>query len=335
MSPRQRAVEALRRSFDRLPPGVRDDVRRGADAARGLGQVKRNQAALALRVAALERAARPPATEPVDPRFPAGILSRTCTQDQVEAPWFAAWCRAMGEEPKLHRKLWEWAYLVRALDELGVLAPGHRGLGFGVGREGMVAFLAGRGCDVVATDLAPDAAEALLWTNAAQHAEGVLDGLSRPELCDPVDFAERVTWRPVDMRAVPADLAGGFDFCWSACAFEHLGSIEAGLQFVVDSLATLRPGGVAVHTTELNLASDTETIESGPTVLFRRSDLEALAERIEAQGHQVARLHLEPGTGALDEYVDVPPFVEEPHLHLLYRGIETTSVALVVRTRTS
>ena len=330
MTARSAATGALRRSFDRLPDHLRDDVRRSAATVRGLGQVKRNQAALALRVAELERRQRVADAEPCDPRFGPGTLSRTCTQDQVESPWFRTWCEALGEEPVAHRKLWEWAYLVRTLSELDQLRPGRRGLGFGVGRESMVAFIAGQGCEVVATDLAPDAAEALLWTNADQHASGLLEDLARPDLCPPDAFAERVTWRPVDMRDVPTDLTG-FDFCWSACAFEHLGSIPAGLDFVARSVATLQPGGIAVHTTELNVGSDTDTIESGPTVLFRRRDLEGLAERLEGEGHEVALLHLEDGTGALDEYVDVPPYVEEPHLRLLYRNHVTTSVALVIR----
>ncbi|QXC62956.1 class I SAM-dependent methyltransferase [Aquihabitans sp. G128] len=330
MTARSFAVEALRRSFDRLPEGVRDDVRRSSATVRGLTQVKRNQAALALRLADLERAHRELDPEPLDERFGPGVLSRTCTQDQVESKWFRTWCEALGEEPEAHRKLWEWAYLVRTLDALDVLGPGRRGLGFGVGRESMVAFIAGRGVEVVATDLAPDAAEARLWTNADQHASGVLDDLARPELCDPEAFAERVTWRPVDMREVPDDLTG-FDFCWSACAFEHLGTIDAGLDFVTASLRTLRPGGIAVHTTELNLDSDEDTIESGPTVLYRRRDIRALAARLEAEGHEVATLHLEAGTGAMDAYVDVPPYVAEPHIRLLYRNHVTTSVALVVR----
>ncbi len=330
MTARTLAVDLLRRSFDRLPDGVRDDVRRGAGTVRGLTQVKRNQAALALRLADLERAHRALDPEPVDGRFGPGVLSRTCTQDQVESAWFRSWCEALGEEPVAHRKLWEWTYLVRTLDQLDQLRPGRRGLGFGVGRESMVAFIAGRGCEVVATDLAPDAAEARLWTNADQHASGVLDDLARPELCPPDEFEQRVTWRPVDMREVPDDLTG-FDFCWSACAFEHLGTLDAGLDFVTRSLATLKPGGIAVHTTELTLESDDETIESGPTVLYRRQDLRALAERLEAAGHQVATLHLVQGSGALDAYVDVPPYVEEPHIRLLYRNHVTTSVALVVR----
>ena len=40
---------------------------------------------------------------------------------------------------------------------------------------------------------------------------------------------------------------------------DRIGSIELGLQFIENSMATLRPGGVAVHTTEFNL-EDGETI---------------------------------------------------------------------------
>ncbi|MCU1498643.1 MAG: hypothetical protein JWM47_2596, partial [Acidimicrobiales bacterium] len=316
MTARTIAVDALRRSFDRLPAGVRDDVRRTSATVRGLTQVKRNQAALAMRLAELEHGRRVPDPEPVDPRFGPGILSRTCTQDQVETKWFATWCEALGERPEAHRKLWEWAYLVRTLDALDQLRPGRRGLGYGVGRESMVAFIAGRGCEVVATDLPPDATEARLWTNADQHASGILDDLARPELCDPASFAELVSWQPVDMREHRPDLID-FDFCWSACALEHLGSLEAGMDFVARSMETLRPGGIAVHTTELNVGSDEDTIESGPTVLYRRRDLGALVERLEAAGHQVATLHLAEGTGAMDTYVDVPPYVPEPHIRLL------------------
>ena len=38
-------------------------------------------------------------------------------------------------------------------------------------------------------------------------------------------------YREVDMRAIPTDLRG-FDFAWSSCALEHLGSLGAGMAFV-------------------------------------------------------------------------------------------------------
>jgi hypothetical protein len=295
-------------------------------------QLKRNQAMLAARIARLEEA-RDQGERVVDdlpdPHFPPGVRSRVCTQAQLAEPWFRKWCEALDQPPRAHRKLWEHAYLAEVLDTLGVLRPGMRGLGFGVGREALVALFAGRGCTIVATDLPPAADEARAWRNTHQYADG-LEGLARAELCRPEQFKELVTWRPVDMRAIPDDLTG-FDFCWSACSFEHLGSLEAGLDFVERSIATLAPGGVAVHTTEYNLTSDDATVTAGPTVLYRKRDLLSLTARLEAAGHRVAALDLEPGEGVLDEYVDVPPYFEEPHLRVWYGPFTTTSLALVIR----
>ena len=328
------AARALRMVFERLPSDTRSTIRAKRAVFRGLGQLKRNQAVLALRMAELELSARPEPVDGsavVDPRFPPTVRSRICTQSQLREPWFAEWCSALGERPRANRKLWEHAYIAHVLDATGQLRAGCRGLGFGVGTEPLTALFASKGCSILATDLEPTAKEARVWSNTGQHAGG-LAALHRPEICDRERFDQLVTWQPVDMRAVPADL-GGFDFCWSACSFEHLGSLAAGLAFVEDSVRTLRPGGIAVHTTEFNLASDTDTVATGHTVLYRRSDLEALARRLGAHGHQVAAFDLRPGDGILDEYVDLPPYVSEPHLRLWYGKFTTTSVALVIRAR--
>ena len=329
---RHGATAAVRGLLERLPAPARMRIRSNRDVFRGLVQLKRNQALLAARVADLEDSrgkATPPAEEPADPHFPPGVRSRVCTQAQLAEPWFRTWCEALGEAPRAHRKLWEHAYLAHVLDALELLRPGRQGVGFGVGREPLVAAFAGRGCRIVATDLPPAAEEARAWRNTNQHAVG-LDGLARDGLCDPERLRELVTWRPVDMRAIPDDLTG-FDFCWSACSLEHLGSLEAGMSFVERSVATLAPGGIAVHTTEYNLSSDDTTVDSGPTVLYRGRDLRALADRLEAAGHRVAALDLDPGDGVLDRYVDVPPYFEEPHLRVWYGRFTTTSMALVIR----
>ena len=320
-----------RRAFELLPDPIRGSIRSAVGHVSGLDQLKRNQAALALRLAAVEAAAGSAGASdpPPDDRFRETVRSSACTQEALESSWFAAWCDALHQPHRFHRKLWEHAYLMRALDDLGMLTPGSRGLGFGVGREPLVAYVAGRGCTVVATDLSPDAADARVWANTDQHV-GSLEGLSVPGLCPAEAFAERVTWRPVDMREVPDDLRG-FDFCWSACSLEHLGSAAAGMAFVDASVATLRPGGIAVHTTELDVTDNDVHVTEGPTVLYREADLVAAVRRLEAAGHEVAALDLRPGSGVLDDYVDLPPYVEEPHLRLWRQGQVVTSVGLVIR----
>ena len=323
MSARKRIEQSARVAFERLPDEPRTAARAAFDHVRGIGQVKRNQAILARRLAALEaevvnlrdaEASGPPAVadHPTDHRFPNGVSSRICTQEQFAEPWYDLWCARLDETPKTDRKQWEHAYIARVAEELDLLGPGQRGLGFGVGEEPLVAYFASRDAEVVATDLDPNDDGARVWRNTGQHAAASLD-LRRPNVCDDDRFDKLVSWQPADMRAIPSSL-GGFDFCWSSCCFEHLGSLEAGLDFVTHSLDTLHPGGVAIHTTEFNVTSNDETVEDGPVVLYRRRDLEGLVAKLETAGHEVAALDLEPGTGLLDEYADVPPFLSLIHI---------------------
>jgi SAM-dependent methyltransferase len=260
------------------------------------------------------------------PRFP-GVVSQLCTAAQIESPEYAAWCERFGERVLVHRKLWEWCYIAQALHEAGVLRPGARGLGFGVGREPLTAVIAGAGCDVVATDLAADAREVASWAASGQHAAR-LDDLNRDGLCPPDAFAARVSFRPVDMNAVPDDLTG-FDFTWSSCALEHLGDLDAGLAFFRRQLRCLRPGGVGVHTTEYNVSSNNRTIARGPTVLYRRRDVEALVAEMVAGGHRMEAT-LAIGDRPADRHVDVEPW-STTHLKVAYRGHVTTSLGLLVQ----
>jgi hypothetical protein len=264
---------------------------------------------------------------PYQPPTLAAPTSQLCTADQLDEPAYPAWCAAIGEAPKTHRKQWEFVYILSVLEHLGMIAEGRTGLGFGCGLEPLPAALAARGCRIVATDMDPSGAAEKGWTNG-QHARA-LDDLNAWGLCPPEAFAARVTFRVVDMNAVPRDLDGRFDFCWSACAFEHLGSIDKGLDFFVRSLDCLRPGGVAVHTTEFNLSSDDDTVDHANTVIFRRRDLERLARRLVAAGHTVLPLNFNVGDRALDRHLDVAPYRPDRHLRLRLGRYAATSVGLV------
>lgn len=262
------------------------------------------------------------------------LKSSLCTQAALESPAFVEWVRRIDPShvksdgtPKMHRKLWEWCFIAEALRERGVLRPGSRGLGFAVGREPLPALFASLGCEVLATDMAPDPAADRGWVGTDQHA-GSADRLCRPYAFDPAAFAERVGYRAVDMTDLPADLSG-YDFCWSACSLEHLGSLEEGTRFVVRAMDCLNPGGVAVHTTEFNLTSNAFTVAEGHDVIYRRCDIDGLVSRLRAAGHAV-EVDYDPGSGPLDHQIDSPPYRDEPHLKLLLYGYVSTSLGLIV-----
>lgn len=266
------------------------------------------------------------AGEPATRAFPRSTI---CRQDSFEQPYFAYWTSKIGEGLRYHRKIWEFVFILQALWERGAIRSGARGLGFGVGSESLPAYFASQGVKITATDVEADQAADAGWIASNQHAASKA-ALARPRLCPPDLFEANVEFQPCDMNAIPAEL-NGYDFCWSACAFEHLGSIEAGLTFVERSLDTLKPGGWAIHTTEYNMSSDDRTVEVGGTVLFRRRDFEELKRRLEAQGHKVAPFDFTPGEGEIDRYLDIAPYRSEPHLVLALWGHQTTSIGVIVQ----
>jgi SAM-dependent methyltransferase len=256
------------------------------------------------------------------------IGSQLCTASQFYSPLYKKWCDKFNEPPRMHRKQWEYVYILQALESAGALDHGRRGLGFGCGREPLSAVMVSRGCDVLATDLDVDRAAAQGWRASNEHA-AKLEELFWPGACDIKEFMKRAAYQSVDMNAIPETLVD-WDFVWSSCALEHLGSIEKGIEFVVNSTRCLKPGGVAVHTTEYNLSSNDDTFEDQNLVLFRKRDIEKLVHRLESNGCSVEPLNLVIGERVEDGFVDLPPFKSEPHLKLALHGYVATSIGIIV-----
>ena len=264
---------------------------------------------------------------------PPSLSSLACqmaTQGQMDSVVHWRWCEELAEPPLYHRKQWEFVYALQVLDQAGMLAAGRRGLGFGVGREPVPSILAKRGCDIVVTDLDSSAAADKGWRDTHQHSNSV-DELHRPDICNLDVFRRHVRFRVQDMNAISDDLkTGSFDFVWSLCALDHLGSLANGLRFIKESLACLKPGGIAVHTTEYNVTSNDDTVAEGGTVLYRRRDIECLADELAREGYQL-QLNFHPGDGPLDRYYDVPPYRSNVHLKLQMDRYVATSLGLMVR----
>jgi hypothetical protein len=241
---------------------------------------------------------------------------------------FAAFCQSIALSARLHRKLWEFAFIWHHLCAEGAIRSRARGLGFGVGKECLPSLFAKHDCQILATD-APSGIASAGWTETNQHTSS-LDELFFPQIVTENAFRQNVQFAVCDMNDFDNSIRD-FDFCWSSCSFEHLGSIENGLDFVVNSIEkSLKIGGVACHTSELNLSSNDETLDRGETVLFRRRDIEALARRLEARGHKVKRLPIQPGNSFIDMLVDLPPYNDDVSLRLKISKYVTTSFGIVV-----
>lgn len=255
-----------------------------------------------------------------------GVVSQLCTANQFREPAYAAWCQALRETPGFNRKQWEFVYICETLSQRNLLRPGCSGIGFGVGKEPLPALFASRGCNILATDLDPAAAASADWTQTNQHASQLTD-LNELGICEPELFNQRVRFRAEDMNNISPDLSD-FDFTWSSCALEHLGGIRQGLDFFVNSLKCLKPGGVAVHTTEFNLSSNFTTLEAHNLVLFRRFDIESLVARVRAAGATLVPVNFNPGSEPIDRHYDVPPYANT-HLRIQLDRYVFTSIGLI------
>jgi len=258
------------------------------------------------------------------------LCSKLCQQEDFSSSEYRYWCAAFKEAPIFHRKQWEFFFICQAIFESGALKHRSRGLCFGAGGEPLPAVFASMGCDIVASDQAIEEAKRGGWVSSNEYTVS-LTALNAREICDEQQFAARVSLLTVDMNEIPEDLFDSFDFCWSACCFEHLGSLEHGIRFVEQSVRTLKVGGVAVHTTEFNLSSNEETYESRNLSIYRRCDIEALVDRLTRAGHYVVPISWSRGSGRLDKIVDFPPFAQEPHIRLKLFDFECTSIGLIIR----
>jgi len=195
----------------------------------------------------------------------------------------------------------------------------------------MSAAFATLGAAITATDAPQDIGEKSGWLAGNQLANG-LKAIPRGSLSEG-EFSRLIEFRHVDMNDIDPDLTG-YDFCWSSCCLEHLGTLQAGIDFIVNSVErTLKIGGVAAHTTEFNCSSNGNTLESGWTVLYRRKDMDSLVALLRQRGHEVELIRAAADKYAIDGYVDVPPYnhLGRPHLKIELEGYVTTSIGIIVR----
>lgn len=254
--------------------------------------------------------------------------SMLCTKRTLLSDEFQYWAGLFTKSGRLHRKSWEWCFIAQALREHGVLVPGKSGLGFGVGEEPLSSCFASFGASILATDLDLHDSSVAGWTTTSQHADNK-GKLNKLGICPKREFENLLEFEFANMNDIPKKYRGKFDFVWSSCSLEHLGSIENGVTFILNSVDCLKPGGIAVHTTEFNVSSDLDTIEKGPTVLFRRKDIEDVIEKVKSFGY-LARINWDYGDLPEDYYVDIPPYSHNPHLKLRIGKYVVTSIGLVI-----
>ncbi|WP_165070749.1 hypothetical protein [Desulfovibrio sp. ZJ200] len=271
------------------------------------------------------------------------LNSKVSTQEDIESDWSRYWIRELGKDFNFHRKNWEQSYVLQVLFEHGMLQEGKKGLGLGCGREPLPSYLIKRGCEITAGDK-PGEDNNGDWVKGGQYTESLSD-LFYEHLVDITTFKSKLELRYVDLTQIPPELFGLYDFCWSVCVIEHIGSIQAGLDFLKNSLNLLKPGGISVHTTEFNFLDTPQTIDNCGSVLFKKEHIEYLVEEIGKLGGEVIGADFSYGNKIFDLYIDNPPYFHQeieginikyppysvPHIKLLIDGFPATCFGVIIK----
>lgn len=261
---------------------------------------------------------------------------RLTTQEEMDEADTPALVARYKEQRVYHRKQWEYVFLLKILDEtlLSEAPIGKKAIGFAVGLEPTVAYLASQNVTVTATDLAQDHPNAKQWNASNQLMGTSLKELNDRDIATQHQMDTYVAQENIDMNYVERSSAwnhrGSFDLVWSICAVEHVGSIRQGLEFMIKSLELLKPGGIAVHTTEFNLKSTLETSDHTTTVQYRKRDIDALYECSINMGYEVHRPCYDIGNGTYVNQVDMPPYQHNPHLLLEFNGYVGTCFGIAI-----
>lgn len=242
---------------------------------------------------------------PTDPAIPFAFtppdLDRvTCqmaTHLQYSDPVYAEIIEAMNLKHEASRWQWEQVWIVSVLATAGLIGLGRRILGLDIGNQRLPALLASRGVEVMVAD-PPTPTEDLERRRLIRASD-----LFHPEIVNFDDFGRLLRWEMFGPETLPAELHGMFDAVWSTGVIEQLGPRERAMAAIKDTLACLKPGGIAAHSVVLNIASDTMAPNRPDYAVFRRSDIEALAQELRAEGHSIETLNFHPGLAPEDDEV--------------------------------
>lgn len=261
------------------------------------------------------------------------MISKICNQEDFKQKNFNRIRNELGwNSSRLHRKIWEYVFIINVLEENNMLIKGKKGLGFAIGEEPLTSYFASKGVKILATDLGIIDYEAKIWASTGQNAAGNIDKICKKDIVSREVFDQFVSYRDLDMNNIPEDI-GLFDFCWSSCAIEHVGGLNLSKAFLKNMIKVLKPGGIAVHTTEFNLWSNEETEEDGYSIIYRKKDLEELKEWYQENGCTMELSFKRKAEGE-NMYLPIPPYEDNDnrsHINLVVGNFASTSYGIIVK----
>jgi SAM-dependent methyltransferase len=234
------------------------------------------------------------------------------------------------EKPKLHSKQFQYyAILEKALLIASDSQIKPQAIGFGVGNEPIPSALIAIGFGVTATDYL-DGEIAKDWLATGQLITSPKD-LNARGIAEWGAFEENFLFKNMSMNEIPIEMNNSYDLVWSTCALGHIGSYQKGLDFIVRSAKLLKPGGWAIHTTELDLSEEKERFDTPNLSFYKLDDLAKLVRVLEEDGNIVMPLETNLWNDKSELFVASEPWGDKPHLRIRVLGREITSIAIILQ----
>jgi hypothetical protein len=273
--------------------------------------------------------------------------SNICNHEDFVTKEYEEFCSLLWSKNKrIHRKQWEFYIIHKKLSEHLGNFDSKLGLGFAVGQEELVPLFVKLNASITASDLDPNDDNAKDWIKTNQHMKNGFERYISTGYIEKDFFEKNCAFEYINMNNIPIQfLNNTYDFIWSSCALEHLGSIQNGLDFIINSLKCLKKGGIAVHTTEFNFKSNDITLETKGCVSFRKKDFDWLIQTVESLGYYIEPINYNRADTIVNNYVDKYPYngstsaiffdlnnydVLKTHINLEIDGHCSTSIYLLI-----
>jgi len=259
---------------------------------------------------------------------PNNVTSKLANRVEGTTKWCQDILLEMDDVPyRQHRKQWEFCFMAHALDHFGKLKEGSKGLGFAVGQEPLGTFFVKKGVELTVSDMPVDDNLAEGWNKTGQHA-AALKTTFRKGVISYEAYAAKAKFVPIDMNNIPEEiLKGEYDFAYSSSSLEHVGSVELGREFILNSMKALKKGGIGMHTTEFAINSLTDGGEFGHMSVWLKKDVDILAKKLTEIG-----CRLLPMDYSIDNILDVDQIPYSPSNHFILQLGKTihTSIAFII-----
>jgi hypothetical protein len=272
--------------------------------------------------------------------------SNLCNHEAFLTKDYEDFCNLICEKKRIHRKQWEFYIIYKKILEHLINFDGKRGLGFAVGQEVLVPLFLKQNALLTVSDLDPNDPHSNAWINSSQHIVNGFEKYIESGYITKDLFLNNCKFEFINMNNIPRIfLNNEYDFIWSSCALEHLGSIHKGLNYILNSLKCLKKGGIAVHTTEFNFKSNDKTLETPGCVSYRKQDFDWLINEVQELGYYIEPINYNRADTVVNNHIDDFPYngsssaiffdlnnyeVLKSHINLKIDGHCSTSIFIVI-----